>query len=934
MTDAQFSNNLALPNSRSVFPQNWNLQKLIDASPIGITRVTLEGTILYANAAFVRMFEVPSLSDLIGQNIVQFYEHPEIRENILEQLKLGHTVDNLEVTLHTMRGKRLNTLLNLILDGDLLSSMVLDITDRKAAETEVHAMMARLKILADASKAFAEASTDYNQLLQVISKVTAQKIQGGCVIRLVSADGEWLEPLAFHDIDPDAQAMMQSIFADNRVHINDALPGALAFRTGQPVFTPYFDWQRLRPIVRPQFWPLFDNISLFTTVAAPLLAQGKSIGALFLYRHNSTLPAFDEYDLSITQDLADRAATAISHARLFKQVQHELAERKRIEAQISAATTRLQILADASRIFVEVVSDYQTLLAKITRTISHAMHASTIVRMLSEDKQWLNAVAASNIDLQESEISSDDLIGNVLSVNDAHMCAQAFRSGQALLDVDVNHERYRASLHKDFHAAFDQHPVRSIIVVPLLIRCEVIGTLAIYRTDIDQPALTTLDLQLAQDLADRAAMAIMNARLFQEVQQERALLAQRVDERTADLSLANAQLSQAMRLKDDFLASMSHELRTPLNSILGRTEATLEEIYGPLTPQQIKSLRGVEESGHHLLNLINDILDVAKIDSGVLKLDYDMVHVDVLCTTCVRMVAQTAQQKQIKIITTVDTTTEFVYADQRRLQQILVNHLSNAVKFTPSGAGNKVGLEVVGDEGQQTLTFTVWDTGIGIAQQDLPKLFKPFVQIDSSLTRQYAGTGLGLALVLRLAEAHQGSVKVESEVGKGSRFSVILPWNNQQIDRSPANGVSPNPLSAIYSIARTDNEQRLSAARILLVEDNATNVDVIQDYLQRKGYTVFVARNGAEALLTAQECQPQIILMDIQMPVMDGLQAIQEIRKIDALNHVPIIALTALAMPGDRERCLTAGASDYLTKPIDLGKLVQTIEAQVKATSR
>ena len=929
MSDTLTNNNFASLNPASSFPQNWNLQKLVDASPIGITRVTLDGRILYANAAFVRMFEVSSLPNLIGQNILQFYEGPEIRANILEQLRRDRIVENFEVTLCTMKGNRRNTLLSLILDGDLLSSMVLDITDREQAKAESQVMLTRLRLLADASKAFSEASTDYNKLLQVITRVTAEKIQGGCVIRLVSKDGQWLDPVAFYDVDAKAQAMMQAIFAESRVHVNDAMSGAIAFRTGQPVLTTAFEWHRLRPKVRPVFWPLFDNVTLFSTVAAPLLAQGKSIGALFIFRHDVGLSAFDEYDMSITQDLADRAATAISHARLFEQVQHELAERKRIEAEISKATTRLQILADASRIFVEVVSDYQTLLSKVTRTISRAMHASTIVRMLSEDKRWLNIVAANSIDLPEMDFppSGSVVMGNSLSVDDAHMCAQVFRRGQALLDANVDSERYRATLHKDFHATFDMYPVRSIVVVPLITRGEIIGTLAIYRTDRDQPALTPLDMQLAQDLADRAAMAIMNAQLFQEVHHERASLAQRVQERTADLSLANAQLSQAMRLKDDFLASMSHELRTPLNSVLGRTEAILEEIYGPLTTQQIKSLRGVEESGHHLLNLINDILDVAKIDSGVLTLDYDLVHVDMLCTSSIRMIAQTAQQRQIKVITTIDTTTEFVYADQRRLQQILVNLLSNAVKFT--SAGGKIGLEVVGNEAEQTLTFTVWDTGIGISQQDLPKLFKSFVQIDSSLTHQYTGTGLGLALVLRLTEAHQGCVRVESEVGKGSRFSVVLPWNKQQTISSIANGNRNNTTS--YPIGYIGSQQPLSAARILLVEDNQTNIDVIQDYLQRKGYEIAVARNGAEAVRMAQECQPQVILMDIQMPVMDGLQATQQIRKLDAVNAIPIVALTALAMPGDRERCIAAGTNAYLTKPVDLDNLVQTIEAQIRA---
>jgi len=260
---------------------------------------------------------------------------------------------------------------------------------------------------------------------------------------------------------------------------------------------------------------------------------------------------------------------------------------------------------------------------------------------------------------------------------------------------------------------------------------------------------------------------------------ERALLAQHVAERTADLREANARLMHVALLKDEFLANISHELRTPLNAILGLSESLQEEVYGALNENQSKALHKVETSGRHLLALINDILEITNIGAGRVTLELSPVAIDAVCQASLESVAQAALKRRIAVIVNLDPSitaphSSFILADEHRLRQMLVNLLGNAVKFT--SPGGKVGLEVTGDRRMQLLYFTVWDSGIGIAPADIKRLFQPFVQLDSRLARAYDGTGLGLALAYQIAELHGGHISVESEVGVGSRFLVTLPW--------------------------------------------------------------------------------------------------------------------------------------------------------------
>jgi PAS domain S-box-containing protein len=481
--------------------------------------------------------------------------------------------------------------------------------------------------------------------------------------------------------------------------------------------------------------------------------------------------------------------------------------------------------------------------------------------------------------------------------------------------------------------------VKSRMILPMIFQKQVIGLAELEDSRIER-IFSYQEISLAKLLTNQAASAIENARLFEQAQQEiterkraeaaleeeRALLAQRVAERTAELSKANAELARAARLKDEFLANMSHELRTPLNGILGSSEILQTGAYGAINEKQLKYLRNVEESGRHLLSLINDILYLSKSEAGRLELEIRPISIKSVCEASLRLTKQLAHKKRLKVFQTFDSTVTTLPADERRLKQILVNLLGNAIKFTPEGG--KIGLEVVGDETQQVVHFAVWDTGIGIAQEDMQWLFQPFVQLDSSLARQQGGTGLGLSLVSRLVELHGGGISVESEMGQGSRFMISLPCPQAE-ERVEEEKKGSEAHQAAIPILPSHPSPSRTAPLILLAEDNEDNINTFSDYLQLQGYRVIVARNGEEAIERVKEERPDAILMDVQMPGMDGLEAIRRLRADSELANVPIIALTALAMPGDRERCLEAGANEYLSKPVSLKGLVKEIELQL-----
>ncbi len=385
------------------------------------------------------------------------------------------------------------------------------------------------------------------------------------------------------------------------------------------------------------------------------------------------------------------------------------------------------------------------------------------------------------------------------------------------------------------------------------------------------------------------------------------------------LRMANSELERALRMKDEFLANMSHELRTPLNAILGLSESLEEQIIGALNEKQQRYIHTISESGHHLLTLINDILDLAKIEAGQIKLDINKVDIHALCQSSLRMVKQLAQKKNQQVEIEIDDKLNLIWADERRLKQMLVNLLSNAVKFTAEGG--KIGLAVQADEAENRVILTVWDSGIGIKESDLIYLFQPFVQLDAGLARESPGTGLGLALVAQMARLHGGSVSATSQPGVGSRFAITLPWE----PALASDTLSRMKITGKFRIVKPGSEN--NGQTILLVEDTEDVVMMLKDYLESAAYRVVTAQNGIEGIVQAKKFHPDLILMDVQMPGMDGLEATQKLRSQPEFQNTPIIALTAFAMQNDRERCLAAGMNEYISKPVNMKSLLKIIQS-------
>ncbi|MGH2457957.1 MAG: response regulator [Chloroflexota bacterium] len=451
--------------------------------------------------------------------------------------------------------------------------------------------------------------------------------------------------------------------------------------------------------------------------------------------------------------------------------------------------------------------------------------------------------------------------------------------------------------------------------------------------------LASLFGQMRDRLAARTAE---RAEAEEELQHLNADLARRVDERTARLQQTvkelesavhglnqevaerrrleeqvrgkNDELERASRLKSEFLANMSHELRTPLNAILGFTELLLDDTDGQFSPETRGSyLDTVHQSGTHLLALINDILDLAKIEAGRVDLQVERFAVPTLVDEVVTVVRPLALRKRIDVITDVAEAGELV-ADPGKTKQILYNLLANAIKFTPEHG--KVTVTARARPGAVRLSVT--DTGIGIATADQQRIFEEFQQVESGPERRYEGTGLGLALTRRLVALHRGEIWVESTLGEGSRFHVVLP-----------NALGPAPSTpeespfAAEPIAR-DGEQPL----VLVVEDDPRAAHLLAYYLDQGGYRTAVAKDGDQAIHQARELQPRAILLDIFLPTLDGWDVLRALKRDDAVRDVPVIIVS---MVDDAGTGHALGAVDYFVKPIERDALLKCLARLTRA---
>jgi signal transduction histidine kinase/ActR/RegA family two-component response regulator len=387
-----------------------------------------------------------------------------------------------------------------------------------------------------------------------------------------------------------------------------------------------------------------------------------------------------------------------------------------------------------------------------------------------------------------------------------------------------------------------------------------------------------------------------------------------------ELDAARNVAEQADTAKSMFLANMSHEIRTPLNAILGVAELLHET---PLSSQQAQYVSLFRSSGQRLLDLINDILDLSKIEAGKVELAESRFALRPSLESVAEALAVSAARKWIDLVLDVEPDVpDGVLGDEPRLRQVLVNLIGNAIKFTERGSVRLV-LRTSGAGESERVELDIVDSGIGIPPEHLPFLFEPFHQVDNSLTRQAGGTGIGLTITRRLAELLNGDVRVTSEEGVGSTFTVDLPLGDlegvRRITELGAEPTRPEATRGVGGIATL-------RGNVLLAEDTPVNQKLITAYLERAGASVTVVENGRlaveKALESGRSGRPfDLVLMDMQMPVLDGYEAARALR--DAGYAGPIVALTAHAMEGDREKCLAAGCTDYTRKPVDRAELLR-----------
>jgi signal transduction histidine kinase/CheY-like chemotaxis protein len=609
-------------------------------------------------------------------------------------------------------------------------------------------------------------------------------------------------------------------------------------------------------------------------VGVPLLRNGHPIGVIVLMRREPR--PFTDKQIELVTTFADQAVIAIENVRLFDEVQARTRE-------LSQSVGELRALGEITQAVTSTL-DLETVLTTIVAKATPLSGTEAGAIYVFDEAQR-------EFRLRATYGMSEELIAAITDQHAAlsNAVSEAAEQGEPVQVADLQNEP--PSMVNDI---IMKAGYRARLLVPLIRSGQTVGALVVRRLQPGEFSKSTVDL--LQTFAAQSVLAIQNARLFSEI-----------EVKSRQLAAARDAADEANRTKSSFLANMSHELRTPLNAIIGLTDMLVSNAARFGTDKALEPLRRVHRAGTHLLGLINQVLDLSKIEAGKLELNLESVSIPPLVEEVIGTARPLAEQNKNRLSVECPSDLPPMEADAMRVRQILLNLLSNACKFTKDGSIILRAVRVV-HQGQDCIAFAVTDSGIGMTPEQLGRLFEEFSQGDATTARQYGGTGLGLAITRRLCQMMGGDVSVTSEVGKGSTFMVRLP-------------VAAAAVSARDEVRDAGTDGR-SGDCVLVIDDDATARELIADYLRQAGFAVITAAGGAEGLKRAKDHHPIAITLDVMMPDIDGWTVLAALRGDPQLADIPVVMATIV---DERRQGMTLGAVGYLTKPIDGDKLVEII---------